>query len=243
MILELDIGNSRIKWRELGPREATGQIQYCASLIELEIALEASKERYRACRVCLVRSAQEARAAVEAILRPHVTGKLCFAVSSGALAGVKSLYFDPRQLGIDRWLAVVAGYNETLGPSIIVDAGTAITADFVDGSGKHLGGMIAPGYRQMEGLLLRSTGLEAGVETVMSGPQRNTEDCLVAGMQTMLQGFVEQVCGEGVRLFGNSYHLILTGGDAEVAASAVQLPHEIIKDLVFKGLALACPVH
>lgn len=243
MILELDIGNSRIKWRKLGPGQAASSMQCCASLNELKAALEASEVRYRVCRVCLVRSAQKDKSLVEGILRPHVGGMICFAESRGTLAGVETIYFEPRQLGVDRWLAVVAGHNETLGPSIIVDAGTAITADFVDGNGRHLGGMIAPGYRQMEGLLLRSTGLMAGMEAVLSGPQINTEDCLVAGIQTMLQGFVEQVCNEGVRLFGNSYHLILTGGDAGIVASRMQRPHKVIEDLVFKGLALACPVH
>lgn len=242
MILELDVGNSRIKWRVLLDDGQAGPVSHAADNAELEYQLASRKKKYRACRVCMVRSAQARADQIRTLLARHVDGVIVFAQSSPELAGVQNAYPDPRQLGIDRWLALVAAYNLVLGSCIVIDAGTAVTADFVSHDGHHLGGMIAPGYRLLEGFLVHSTGLRSERDTIVSGPQNNTADCLLAGMNCMMQGFVRQVCDEGVRLLGGEPDILLTGGDAPMAAAALSLPHKIVDDLVFKGLALACPL-
>jgi len=55
-------------------------------------------------------------------------------------------YNDPKHLGCDRWLGMIASYELSQGKSFaLVDIGTAITIDIVDNSGAHLGGLIFPG--------------------------------------------------------------------------------------------------
>lgn len=242
MILELDIGNSRIKWRVLSPGGQAAPVSYAADLAELDQQLASRTEKYRACRVCMVRSAQAGADQIRMLLARHVAGVVAYAESTPELAGVKNAYPEPMQLGIDRWLAVVAAYDMMQAPCIIIDAGTALTADFVGEDGRHLGGMIAPGYRLLEGFLVRSTGLKTDQGEIKTGPQNNTADCLLAGMYCMMRGFTRQVCDEGVGLLGHEPEVILTGGDASIVRAALTLPHTMVDDLVFKGLALACPL-
>ncbi|MDG2291040.1 MAG: type III pantothenate kinase, partial [Phycisphaerales bacterium] len=55
---------------------------------------------------------------------------------------------DPETLtGIDRLLNAVAAYDAAQQACVIVDAGSAITVDFIDGKGTFHGGAIAPGAR------------------------------------------------------------------------------------------------
>ncbi len=60
---------------------------------------------------------------------------------------VSSLYKTPETLGSDRWAAVCGGAmlascNE---PFLVVQMGTALTFDLVDGNRQYLGGAISPG--------------------------------------------------------------------------------------------------
>lgn len=242
MILELDIGNSRIKWRALSGKDRVAPVNHAANLAELKLQLEKQTGKYRACRICMVRSAQAGIEQIKALLIDHVDGVIAFAESTTELAGVVNAYPEPTQLGVDRWLATVAAYNMVQGACIVIDAGTALTADFVTNGGRHLGGQIAPGFRLLEELLVRSTGLRTGQGEIKTGPQNNTADCLLAGMYCMMHGFVRQVCEEGLSIMGDEPVIVLSGGDAPLVQDALTLPHTVVDDLVFKGLALACPL-
>ena len=77
---------------------------------------------------------------------------------SRALQGLTCAYEQVDNLGIDRWLAVIAGF--TLYPNeacIIVDAGTATTIDVLNDHGEHLGGWILPGLDLMTTSLTKNT--------------------------------------------------------------------------------------
>src|SRR5215471_7773542 len=52
---------------------------------------------------------------------------------------------NPRELGADRIVNAVAGFEKYGGPLIIVDFGTATTFDYISSRGEYRGGMIAPG--------------------------------------------------------------------------------------------------
>ena len=59
---------------------------------------------------------------------------------------INNLYKTPETLGKDRLAAVVGAYSLFPGKDILViDAGTALTIDFVDREGNYHGGIISPG--------------------------------------------------------------------------------------------------
>ena len=65
-------------------------------------------------------------------------------------AGVTCAYKEYNNLGIDRWLAVLAAHQAFPSQAVIViDSGTATTVDVVSAQGEHLGGWIVPGLDLM----------------------------------------------------------------------------------------------
>ena len=67
-------------------------------------------------------------------------------------------------VGVDRLLAAAAVWNELKQACIIVDVGTAVTVDFVDGEGVFQGGAIMPGTRAMLDSLTDSADLLPSID-------------------------------------------------------------------------------
>ena len=66
-------------------------------------------------------------------------------VGPGLKTGMAIRYDNPREIGPDRLVNAVAGYERVGGACVIVDFGTAVTHDVVSGDGEYLGGVIFPG--------------------------------------------------------------------------------------------------
>src|SRR3546814_4187176 len=77
--------------------------------------------------------------------------------SSDLMAGVRNGYDDYGRLGLDRWLALLGGFHLASGACLVLDFGTAVTADFVAADGEHLGGFICPGMPLMRNQLRTHT--------------------------------------------------------------------------------------
>lgn len=241
MILELDIGNSQIKWRALDLAGRVVRLAHAQSFAHLLLQLAETGWSFHACRVCAVRSAVAARTEQIGQLQLFVQGQILFAESTNYLAGVRNGYPEPGQLGVDRWLAAVAGYNRVVRACVIIDAGTAITVDYVRADGQHLGGMIAPGFTQFESFLGKATGLSVDQREFRLGPQTSTAGCLSAGVSHMVQGFLESVESNARQVLGHDVAILLAGGDALLVRQHLDNA-DIVSDLVFTGLALACPL-
>ena len=68
------------------------------------------------------------------------------------------MQLDPETItGVDRLLNAAAAYATLKQACVVVDAGTAVTVDFVDGHGTFHGGAIAPGARLQIDALHRGT--------------------------------------------------------------------------------------
>jgi len=75
---------------------------------------------------------------------------ISFVESQTKYKSLVNSYKEPRNLGSDRWLAMIASYELSLGKGfIVVDIGSAITIDAVNKSGIHLGGLIFPGLDKL----------------------------------------------------------------------------------------------
>ncbi|KZN37463.1 hypothetical protein N480_15250 [Pseudoalteromonas luteoviolacea S2607] len=81
-----------------------------------------------------------------------------FANVTATLGDLVCAYPEFKNLGIDRWLTVVASHH--LFPNrvcIIVDSGTATKVDVLNGQGQHQGGWILPGLDMMIDSLVSNT--------------------------------------------------------------------------------------
>lgn len=241
MILELDCGNTFIKWRLSDP--LTGEATLVRSAENLR-ALLASLAGINIARVRLasVRSEQETGALILELGR-QLNVEVLVARSGAELAGVVNGYQQPERLGVDRWLALVAAYNLRMGACVVIDLGTAVTVDFVDDAGRHQGGYICPGFGLMiSQLIARASGVRAEPSLCRNfglQPGRNTQEALERGCLHMLRAYVESQVIHARQMLGEQAGAYVTGGDAELVADTAGVCH--VRDLVFQGLALACP--
>ena len=149
--------------------------------------------------------------------------------------GVTNAYQEPEKLGVDRWLAIIAGYYHYNNGFCIVDCGTAITVDVVDPSGRHLGGLISPGLRLMKEALGKGTeNLNPSHEAYPFGLANFTDAAVYNGSISAACGLIEFV----LKNQPDSIPLLLTGGDSNIIAAHLSSPFIFEPDLVLKGLAL-----
>lgn len=154
--------------------------------------------------------------------------------------GVTNAYQPATKLGIDRWAAMVAAFDEVKGPVCIVDSGTAVTLDVVNREGTHLGGLIIPGYKLMQTCMQQGTRMEFRNELIISTQAelgQSTEQGIYHGTALAISGMVNKMYQKlQNELAGLS--LILTGGDAEVLQVQLDYQSNIDPHLVLKGLAI-----
>ena len=153
--------------------------------------------------------------------------------------GMTTLYATNR-LGVDRWLASLAAWSKYKKNLVVVDAGTAITVDFVNYKGTHLGGLITPGPNILANSLAGGTAHLPAVsrrEKKLVIPT-DTEDAIVAGLENLLFGFINQVRVECVHIYESSPLWVLTGGAADILSSGIKWPHVNEQNLVLDGLKI-----
>ena len=149
-------------------------------------------------------------------------------------------YRDYKQLGADRWAALLAADHLMPTGGCVVDVGTACTIDGINGAGRHLGGFIVPNAQVMQQAVLQHTAVEPVQENNIYRQDwgDSTKACLELGsyrsIAALIEFSVERLQEQGVCDPG----LILTGGGAESLAPFVQIPHHIKPELVLEGLVL-----
>lgn len=243
MILELDIGNTRCKWRLAGAGAPAGRDGACP-VDGLGAVLAALPERGAIARVragC-VRGPQ-VEAAVGAAVRDALGLETEFARSQAWAAGVRNAYAEPERLGVDRWLAMLAGFAEVGGAVCVLDCGSAITADLVDADGDHRGGYIVPGLAMMRASLLAETDrvrFGAAVTGTGGAPGHNTAEAVGGGTLLAAAGFLAAARARFARDCPGAT-VLLTGGDAQTIAACVDFPLQLRPQLVLDGLCRALP--
>jgi type III pantothenate kinase len=157
---------------------------------------------------------------------------------------LKNAYATPSNMGVDRWLAMIAASDGGKHACLVVDAGTALTLDWVAPTGEHLGGYILPGLNQQLTALLGSTErVFAGRWSDSTGlvPGKDTSECVLNGLLTQMCAFIAaqaaQAAHQGIK------RLVLTGGETsllvrhlEPLITQLNMVLEIRPRLVFEGL-------
>ncbi len=168
-------------------------------------------------------------------------------------SGVEVAYSHVGNLGVDRWLAMLGAWARVGGACIVIDAGTALKVDYIDGSGCHMGGFIVPGIDMMRRALFDGTHAVKVPELKVDPewtPGKDTLPCVEGGVGAMLVGFVREAL-RAEKVFGPDVMpvLLLAGGDVEVVTRIIHHLEnekpvkasplkriEVCSDLVFEGL-------
>lgn len=255
MILELDVGNSRIKWRVVDFDSRVLDQGTAIDLADLAAGMSPINSLTH-CRICSVRRSETLNEVVQWLADRFSLTPTVAAVTS-TCGPVTNQYKDPARLGVDRWLAMLAAYKWVQGACVIIDAGTALTLDVLDSSGLHQGGFILPGLSLMARSLEENTAIrlskQGQVPSISLG--HSTDQAVRNGILATVVAIVEKSYAEQFQNSSGAVRLILTGGDADVIAATIELSWlskravsglslraEIIKDLVLDGLVIACPV-
>jgi type III pantothenate kinase len=242
MRLVIDIGNTRIK----PAQEFAGQLNLSPaipwrdrSLQDVLHAVCAGIPRPTAVLVSNVAGPALAEA-LAAQVAQHWQLAVEFMQVRPRWAGMQTIYDNPNRLGVDRWLAALAGFHLAGGAVCVIDAGTALTVDIVTADGTHRGGLIAPGLALMARSLTQGTA-QLSLDTLTAVDQfaTNTRDGISLGCRDAVAGLLTRVAERCARDYGGAPRFIVTGGEAEDILSLSPFALECVPDLVHQGIVLA----
>lgn len=223
----VDVGNTRIKW---GRVAADGRsIAATVALSDDPVAWEAALAHWQMTGpLCWVlASVQPQRAArLEEWLGQR--GDHIHLLTRAAQLPLVVKLPKPDHAGIDRLLNGVAAKGQLRPgqPAVLIDAGSAVTIDWLDEEHAFCGGAIAPGLDLTAEALHRYTALLPRVQVTLPIP-RLPADGTIAAMQVGIFLAVSGGIREAVRLYAASStvtpRVFFSGGQAPLLARAMGL--------------------
>jgi type III pantothenate kinase len=251
MILTVDIGNSRIKWalwqasviidRGVSEYRSVSAGGNAAEKIQqiLDELFSTVEPPWRVFAVCV--ASEKICPVLSDWVKQHWQLDIEYLKTEKRFAGITNAYDLPAQHGADRWAGVVAAHLGFPDSSVcVIGAGTAITFDFVDKRGRHLGGYILPSYASMHAALVSDT---ANVESEISMQYRdheipdNTSDAVNQGLHKMIQAGVREICQFAQEKMDAPLQIVITGGYAKTILAYPGMPAMKYRpDLVMQGL-------
>ncbi len=160
-------------------------------------------------------------------------------VGPGCKTGISIRYDNPREIGPDRLVNAVAGYEKVGGACVVVDFGTAVTHDVVSATGEYLGGVIFPGVEiSLEALTERAAALPKIDLTEPRGViGKSTVDAIRSGVLYGYAGMVDGILGRLREELGEA-RAIATGGLAGAIVPYCKGIDEVDELLTLTGLRL-----
>lgn len=156
--------------------------------------------------------------------------------AEAAFADVENAYTNPRQLGVDRWLGLIAARQRTRTAVLVASVGTAMTVDALSADGVFLGGVIVPGAALMRQALLQGTAQVSEAAGSWQAFPRNTADAVQSGIVAALCGAIRLQHARLADAAGSLPHCLLTGGDAGMLLPHLAVPLEHVPALVLEGM-------
>ncbi len=243
MNLLLDIGNSTIAWAQESERTISGlsQLSYDANKLTSQLDEQMSQlDKPDAVAISSV-AADETNTLLQNWLEHRWQVEIWRASVAEDFLGLHNSYADVKQMGVDRWLAMIAAWSEFQTALCVVDCGTALTIDLVDAAGQHAGGYILPGIRLMQQSLIKHTDrINTDIINKLDvTPAANTQQAINNGACLATIAAIEHALDEFNARVSCTVQLIVTGGYAEQLSTLLNQQSEHRPDLVLRGLALA----
>jgi type III pantothenate kinase len=165
----------------------------------------------------------------------------CLELTPKTVRGVGIDYPKPKTIGPDRLANAVAARHHFGAPVVVVDFGTAVTFDVVNGEGNYVGGIIAPGLAVMTEYLHTKTALLPNIKIreIDSVIGRSTEQAMLVGAVHGYRGLIRELLLElKHELQSERLPVVATGGYAKLIAA--KLPEITAVDplLTLEGLRL-----
>lgn len=175
----------------------------------------------------------------------HMTRKYfkkeALVIGPGIKTGMNIKYDNPKEVGADRIVNAVAGYELYGGPLIIVDFGTATTFCSISKTGEYMGGAISPGIRISMDALYQRTAKLPKVELVKPDTVicKNTISSIQSGVIFGYVGQVDYIVKRMKKEMGaEDVKVIATGGLSKLIASESETIDVVNGLLTLEGLRI-----
>ncbi|MEC9108853.1 MAG: type III pantothenate kinase [Bacteroidota bacterium] len=147
-------------------------------------------------------------------------------------------YESKKTLGSDRKAlasAVIKHFSDT--NTLIIDAGTCITIDFIDENGNYHGGSISPGiemrYRSLNDRTANLPKLVKKYPSHITG--KSTEDSIHSGIINGVVYEIREFVSEYQKEY-NNINVILTGGDSDFLSKPLKISIFANQNFLLEGL-------
>ena len=150
-------------------------------------------------------------------------------------------YPKPQTIGPDRLANAVAIRHHYGAPAVVVDFGTAVTFDVVDGHGDYVGGIIAPGLAAMTEYLHEKTALlpKIKIREPRSVIGKSTKEAMLIGTVHGYRGLIRALLTElKHKLNCRRLPVVATGGYARLLAGNMPEITAVEPLLTLEGLRL-----
>lgn len=154
--------------------------------------------------------------------------------------GLAIKYDNPYEVGADRLVNGVAGFQKYGGPCVVVDLGTTINFDVISRNGEYLGGAIAVGIGIAIDALFSKT---ARLPLVDFRPPKkvigtNTVGSMQSGLYYGAIGMIDGILERMVEQLGPDTKMIATGGQAHLIVTGSRYLQKVDEHLTLEGLQM-----
>ncbi|WP_010163532.1 type III pantothenate kinase [Sphingomonas sp. PAMC 26617] len=251
MLLAIDAGNTNIvfallegqaikaRWRiATDPRRTADEYAvWLSQLLNLE-----GYDRKQVTGVIIATVVPRALHNLQTLARKYFDSEPLIAGQAPVEWGMQLDVLEPKSVGADRAVTMIAAHARHPGDLIVIDFGTAATFDVVDYTGAYKGGIIAPGINlSLDALVtaaakLPRIAIEAPGDTSVIGRDTVTQMHIGIywGYVAMIEGLVARMKAE----VGRPCTVVATGGLAVLFEQHTDAFDAIEPDLTIQGLAI-----
>jgi type III pantothenate kinase len=164
-----------------------------------------------------------------------------FVIGPETNTGMPVQYDNPKEVGVDRIINAVAGYERYHTGLIIIDFGTATTFDCVSSEGIFMGGVIAPGLIISGEALFEKTSKLPRAE-IFAKPKnviaKDTVGAMNAGIIYGYAGLTDGIVNRMKKEFGYDVKVLATGGIAPLIFGESSAIDSLEEHLTLEGMMI-----
>ncbi len=235
-LLVLDFGNTRLKAARFDGTNFVEEFNFPVS--ESETAIRELIGKYMPEFTAAVSVKSGTKVQLQQILAD--AGKQApFIIDAMTRLPFENAYQSKTTLGMDRVMGV-AGALKLVGdgPLLVIDAGTALTFDFLDGNNIYRGGGISPGLSMRFRALHEFTD-QLPLITADENPALVGTDTASSIRSGVINGFDAEVSGIAERYMAHTQgrmKIVLTGGDAGFLRNRMEKSTFVSSNLLLHGI-------
>lgn len=247
MLLVIDVGNTRTKWAKVNEN---GELQPVHACFNADITGSDLKRAIANVNKVVVSNVAGEAMAAQIVQAAPAGLPVKFLRAQAQACGVVNRYQQVASLGADRWAAMIAAWHMHKQPTLLVNAGTAITIDALarevgTKNGLFIGGTIMPGLHLLHEALGNNTAqLKASADGAVVTFPVNTQDAIHSGCMSAIIGAITLQLQQLEKYSAYLPKLIICGGDANKITDALKPVIKrvmIAENLVLQGLVLLAP--